>query len=363
MHLNHDQRSAVRMLKTGRSFCVYGAAGTGKSVVRRRIAELVPSVTLGPTGMSIADSKGMTVARFLKATPRSIACAGTMARSMTAFPNVPGFTIIIDEAPMVATAQLLALDAGAKRVRRSHLPFGGVRVVILGDFCQLAAPGAVTPLFDAAPIRALAPDVVTLVQQMRQGDEPALAALLHDCRRCRLSQASADLLLTLNRRTPRPDAVRLYATRAEAAAHNRTRLRAHPGKAFTHNNVTLKIGVPVCVTGNIYRGGSLWLANGARGTVVALSATVVTVDVGGVLRPMITPAPLELGFAITVHRAQGQTYSHVTVVGTRFFAPGQLYTALSRVTGLEGLCCIDVLPEHAEIPHPVRVREYLAAHG
>lgn len=53
---------------------------------------------------------------------------------------------------------------------------------------------------------------------------------------------------------------------------------------------------------------------------------------------VILQFPFILGFAITVHRAQGMTLNSMTFnVGEGLFSPGQLYVALSRVKNLESL--------------------------
>ena len=55
------------------------------------------------------------------------------------------------------------------------------------------------------------------------------------------------------------------------------------------------------------------------------------------LKGKISQLPLKLGWAITIHRSQGQTYDSVNLCLSHAFAPGQLYVALSRVKKVENL--------------------------
>lgn len=72
-----------------------------------------------------------------------------------------------------------------------------------------------------------------------------------------------------------------------------------------------------------------------------------------------TQIPLTLAFGITIHKSQGMSLSHVKIVCTDIFAPGQLAVALGRATCVDGLwvTCFDS-SKHV-IPPSKSVTEFL----
>ncbi|MBF0523394.1 MAG: ATP-binding domain-containing protein, partial [Candidatus Omnitrophica bacterium] len=51
-----------------------------------------------------------------------------------------------------------------------------------------------------------------------------------------------------------------------------------------------------------------------------------------------TQYPLRLAWAVTIHKAQGKTFSKVVIdIGYGTFSHGQVYVALSRCVSLEGI--------------------------
>lgn len=52
----------------------------------------------------------------------------------------------------------------------------------------------------------------------------------------------------------------------------------------------------------------------------------------------VTQFPMKLGYAVTVHKSQGQTYDAVNLT-PEIFLDGQLYVALSRCRTAEKICC------------------------
>ena len=57
--------------------------------------------------------------------------------------------------------------------------------------------------------------------------------------------------------------------------------------------------------------------------------------------------PLQVGYAITIHRSQGQVFDAVNILASHCWAHGQLYVALSRVRTIQGLHLMEPLAPEA----------------
>jgi hypothetical protein len=135
----------------------------------------------------------------------------------------------------------------------------------------------------------------------------------------------------------------------------------------------LKEGAPVVLVKNI----SNMLLNGQRGVVHQLSRdSPPVINFNGNLH-QVNPErfevfdstqnktlasrlqiPLMLCFAMTVHRAQGQTIENLYVDCSSFFAPGQMGVAIGRATAKNTLCIKNFSLEAATLKHPDSVYEF-----
>lgn len=324
--LSPDQHQVLKAMVEGtKPLLVLGAAGSGKSRVRDVYLRLNPrALLLGTTGASIAGTSGsLTVARFV----------GMSAKFLP--PDLS--TIIVEECSMLGSDDLRKLDGRLRTARKSPRLFGGARLVLVGDLLQLP-PVQGTYFFTSRLYAKLAPEVHVLRSNHRQA-----GPLLQFCQQLRYGlDADTNTLLEL-RRPPPAFATVICATNAVAAKHNNKALDAWPGDPVELGHHKWKDGARVIVTRNIYKKGRLVIANGELGR---LAGDAKVVCHGGNTALELPATAVQLGWAMTVHRAQGKTLDQVAIDGTGgMFAPHQLYVAVSRATSIDRLYINNVMPE------------------
>jgi ATP-dependent exoDNAse (exonuclease V) alpha subunit len=391
-----EQERVYGSLLLGRSVLLLGAAGTGKSEFICHARKHLPGrvAVVAPTGMAVMNVGvgAVTIHSFFQIPPST---NGYFQPELFAVKSrVAGLLknidyLIVDEVSMVRPDLFDLMESLARRARGKSEFFGGICLLLVGDFHQLPPvirneerepfhanygfPNAY--LFDAKCLRNEELAIVRLTKIFRQRSEKFLGLL------DRISRGDVDdaLLRELNGRVLRGNqeprgALTITPYREAAERKNEKELDALPGIIHEYvgqrsgtflpingeelpspERLLLKEGAAVLFTCNGSKGE--WV-NGSGGTVkrlarnhieVQLTARKRTLVVGQHQWSHILPKgdeyvetgtyrqfPLRLGYALTVHRTQGKTCDEIVLQrDRRFFAHGQLYVALSRARTLE----------------------------
>lgn len=181
---------------------VSGEGGTGKSHVIRAIryifAHFLKSKALfcmAPTGVAAYNINASTIHSafgFNLSTNQPSLTPAFIDKMSTKFRDV----LLIDEISMVPASLMRFMDRVLRAIRNPDLPFGGIHLIVLGDFCQLA-PVAQAPLYaDVAASELWHPftSVIILKQQMRASSDPAFRALLNRSRAHQNSREDFEVL-------------------------------------------------------------------------------------------------------------------------------------------------------------------------
>ncbi|XP_063041757.1 ATP-dependent DNA helicase PIF1 [Engraulis encrasicolus] len=392
--LSSEQSAVLSAVLSGKNVFFTGSAGTGKSFLLKRIVGSLP-----PKGTYATASTGVAACHIGGTTLHSFAGIGSGTGTLEQCIELaqrPGVLqnwisckhLIIDEVSMVDAQFFDKLEAIARSIRRSTQPFGGIQLIVCGDFLQLppVCKGKEKPTFcfQARSWRKCMHVNMELMEVRRQTDN-AFISLLQAVRLGRVtSDITAKLILTashsiekdgilatrlcthkddveltnVNKLQQLPGAVRQY----DAVDSNPTLLKMLDNQNQIGTTLQLKVGAQVMLTKNldVQRG----LVNGARGVVLDFTSgnhglprvrflCGVTEVIkrerwvfkanGGqyVTRQQL---PLKLAWAISIHKSQGMTLDCVEISLARVFESGQAYVALSRARSLEGLRVLDFDP-------------------
>lgn len=396
------QAQALSILQTGANVFLTGEPGSGKTHTIRTYVEYLKSYGIEPaitasTGIAATHIHGQTIHSWSGIGVKQMFTAyeldGLLAREPLVNRIRKTRVLIIDEISMLSARTLSLIELVCRSVKQNTECFGGLQVILVGDFFQLppvetqkteTAFAYQSPVWDAL---RLIPCYLT--EQHRQ-DDRTLETILTSIRSGETESASYEPLASRLGVMPESaaDITRLFSKNVAVDALNEKLLEKIPGETRTYEMtstgrvslveglkrgclsperlVLKKNAVVMCTKNNPGQG----IVNGTLGTVidfepqtgypivrtrsghtVTLSPLDWQIEEEGKVRARISQIPLRLAWAMTVHKSQGLSLDAAVMDLSDVFEYGQGYVALSRVRTLDGLFLHGLSP-HALKVHP-----------
>ncbi|XP_065602508.1 ATP-dependent DNA helicase PIF1 [Cyrtonyx montezumae] len=393
--LSVEQQAVLGAVRSGKSIFFTGCAGTGKSFLLKKIVGSLPpnsTYATASTGVAACHIGGTTLHAFA-----GIGSGKAPLEQCIQLAERPGVRqhwlacqhLIIDEISMVDGRFFDKLEAVARAVRKRDEPFGGIQLIICGDFLQLPpvckTNEETTFCFQAKSWRKCIHINMELTEVRRQTDKTFIS-LLSAVRLGRCTEEVISLLMqTADNRSECNGilATRLCTHKDDVELTNERRLQQLSGELHTFEaldsdpmllklidaqcpvggRVELKVGAQVMLAKNL--DVSQGLVNGARGVVVGFETEQKGLPkvrfLCGVTQVIKMERwlfkgpsgvhlsrqqlPLKLAWAISIHKSQGMSLDSVEISLSRVFESGQAYVALSRARSLAGLRVLDFDPK------------------
>lgn len=436
--LHPDQARVLELIRQGKNVFMTGGGGVGKSFV---IHAVVAQEQAAGRHVAIAASTGVAADQIGGCTLHALLGLGLAKDPADKLASAAARNskirnrwnrlslLIIDEVSMIDPDFFESVDFVARTLRRELTkPFGGIQLLLSGDFYQLPPvftggardPALPTFCFQARAWQDAVQETVELTHIFRQQNDTQLSELLQRARRGTITLDDMELLSSRVNATLTDftgiEPTRMHARRANVDEINATNLAAlgevqteaynasvhweidptrgrrvadvqrkamleSLSKASTSviNNAAakremqIKVGAQVMLLCNL--DVSNGLVNGSRGVVTRFSASPASQrlmpvvrfarseiivdrytwehkveDVGTVYYKQV---PLQLAWAVTIHKAQGLSLDCVEIALDRsVFEYGQAYVALSRVRTLSGLRLLSFTPA-VLVAHPL----------
>lgn len=385
-----NQEEALQILKMGYNTFLTGQAGSGKTyVINSYISYLkkhkIKVAVTASTGIAATHISGSTIHSWSgigikdSLSDSDIDALSQKERIYKNFTEVQ--VLVIDEISMLGPEQLASIEKLARYIRQSPLPFGGIQVVLVGDFFQLPpiTKGISLPsfAFEHPVWRQLKLAICYLTTQFRQEDE-RLERILASIRDGSVDQDTVDQLLERKiEHEVDDDVTKLFTHNVDVDGYNEKRLAQikegsklykmeSKGSALlveglkksclAPETLVLKKGARVMFLKNNFEKGYV---NGSVGHVVSDKGPYPTVKLesgktvvatpeewriedNGKVRAEISQIPLRLAWAITVHKSQGMSLDSAVIDLSECFVAGQGYVALSRVRSFEGITLLGI---------------------
>lgn len=415
--LTDDQNIAFEAFKEGKNILVTGPAGTGKSHLIKKIVSYCERTfkNIGITAMTGAAAyiiNGKTLHSWGSLGIGDKSAAELASKILKSYPKKMKWLkcniIVIDEVSMMNAPFFELFEETARLVRQKDRPFGGIQVVLLGDFFQLPPVGKTEEerkfCFESPIWENVIEKTIILREIMRQKDA-VFQKVLQEVRIGELSDESIAILQS--RVGIEPDIssgivpTLLSSKKSDVEKINKREFNKLPSRDIMQydpiyqivseskkkigeeemeflkniidkeNNYEKSIQITenaqVMLLKNIDQ--ELGLINGSRGIVIGfdndfpivkfMDGTIQTIgyseytfEISAVTSIVAKQIPLSLAWCTTIHKSQGQSLDSIKInIGRNIFEYGQTYVALSRARTLENLYIEEFDPQKIRV-HP-----------
>jgi len=384
------QSQALKILKSGENIFLTGSAGTGKTFLLNKFINYLrkKKINVGitaSTGIAATHLDGRTIHSWsgigLKKEMDDKSIRRLIQRKYLRDRIQKTEVLIIDEISMLDAERLDLIDRVYKNFRHSNLPFGGIQMIMSGDFFQLPPIGRGEETkfaYESSAWNEANIKVCYLTKQFRHKDNK----FIHILNKIRTNEAGEKELLLLKERLNETikgfsKPTKLYTHNTNVDAVNSYELSKINEKQTVYNmsssgssnlvkvlkksclapeKLRLKVGAVVMFVKNNFDAGYV---NGTLGKIISynrgrpvvktksgleiiVSPTKWNIEEEGEITASITQFPLRLAWAITVHKSQGMSLDVAEIDLSKAFEYGMGYVALSRVRTLDGIKLIGI---------------------
>jgi hypothetical protein len=382
-----DQKTAYDVLKLGKNIYLTGPAGSGKTYLLNKYIKYLKGkgVSVGvtaSTGIAATHMGGVTIHSWSGLGIKDSLNTKDLKDLLKKRHLIKRFNsvkvLIIDEISMLHAVQLDMVDRICREFKGLDMPFGGIQVIMCGDFFQLppvSKSREKSQFVSASNIwNSMDLQVCYLDEQHRQ-DDKKLTKILNSIRANKCDHKLLDSLQVEkdSEFSDVSDATKLYTHNVDVDGINGRALQDIFGKAYAYTmrhtgkdaladtlkkgclapeKLLLKKGARVMFIKNNFEQGYV---NGTLGHVINFSAEgfpivetvsgqkIIAAPVSwiiedeGAIKAEIVQIPLRLAWAITVHKSQGMSLDSAEIDLGKSFIQGMGYVALSRVRTLSGI--------------------------